>query len=80
MFNLKKRLIKKEQAIAFRAIVFSLLAYSPAMFLLKSLLGDLLEKNTTSAFHVDHTLLLRLRKLAVLANPCPARLKGNKVP
>ena len=41
------------------------------MFLLKSLLGDLLEKNTTSAFHVDHTLLLRLRKLAVLTQPLP---------
>ena len=38
MFNLKKKVdkqIKKEQAIAFRAIVFSLLIYSPAMFLLK---------------------------------------------
>ena len=38
MFNLKKTVnkqIKKEQAIAFRAIVFSLLVDSPAMFLLK---------------------------------------------
>ena len=43
MLNLKKKVnkqIKKEQAIAFRAIVFSLLVYSPAMFLLKQLPGD----------------------------------------
>ena len=72
MLNLKKKVnkqIKKEQAIAFRAIVFSLLVYSPAMFLLKQLPGDSKKKHTTSDFHVDHTLLLRLRKLASLATP-----------